>query len=62
MDFIEAERFDWQTAIESMDDRTDYSEERWIALGNIDNRLYVMIYALRGNIIRLISLRKANNR
>ena len=62
VDFFDAERFDWSSAIETNDDRADYNEERWIALGFIDNRLHVLIYALRGNNIRLISLRKANSR
>ena len=62
MDFLDAERFDWSSAIETIDDRADYNEERWIALGFIDNRLHVLIYALRGDNIRLISLRKANSR
>ena len=62
IDFLEAEHFDWSSAIETIDDRDDYNEERWIALGLIDKRLHVLIYALRGNNIRLISLRKANSR
>ncbi len=60
--FLDAERFQWESAIETIDDRADYREERWIALGNIDNRLHVLIYALRGKNIRLISLRRANSR
>jgi len=61
-DFREAEDFDWSTAYEALDDRKKYSEERWIALGYICNRLHVMIYTTRGRIIRIISLRKANKR
>lgn len=44
------------------DDRFNYSEERWVALGLIDNRLHVLTYTIRGENIRLISLRKANKR
>ncbi len=62
VDFLDAERFEWASAIETIDDRADYKEERWIALGFIDNRLHVLIYALRGDNIRLISLRKTNSR
>ena len=62
VDFLDAERFDWSSAIETIDDRTDYSEERWIALGLIDNRLHVLIYSLREDNLRLISLRRANSR
>lgn len=62
MDFIDAERFEWATAIEAMDNRFDYGEERWVALGLIGNRLHVLIYTRRKKSIRLISLRRANSR
>jgi uncharacterized DUF497 family protein len=62
VDFLDAERFEWASAIETIDDRADYNEKRWIALGFIDNRLHVLIYAMREDNIRLISLRKANSR
>jgi len=62
VDFTEAEEFCWDTALEAVDDRQNYGEERWVALGKIADRLYVMIYTLRGETIRIISLRKANKR
>ena len=46
----------------SQDDRADYGEERLIAVGPLDNRLYVMIFTLRDGTIRVISLCKANRR
>jgi uncharacterized DUF497 family protein len=60
VDFLSAEEFDWSTAVEVIDDRSDYDEERWIASGFIGNRLHVMIYTDRIDTIRIISLRKAN--
>ena len=62
VDFIAAEDFDWTSAVEVIDDRFHYSEERWVAIGFIGNRLYVLAYTMRGENIRLISLRKANKR
>ena len=62
IDFNLAEKFDWLSAIEIQDNRKDYGEERWIALGLIENRLYVLIYVHRQSCIRIISLRKANKR
>ena len=62
VDFIDAENFDWSSATETIDDRFNYSEVRWTALGFIGIRLYVLTYAVRGENIRLISLRKANKR
>lgn len=62
IDFSEVIDFDWETAIETYDDRADYGEERWIALGLIGDKLCVLIYTLRSDKIRVISLRKANKR
>ncbi len=62
VDFITAEEFDWSTAIEVYDNRMDYGEERWIALGFIGSRLHILVYTTRIDAIRIISLRKANKR
>lgn len=62
VDFISAEEFDWSTAIEVLDDRIEYDEDRWIAIGLIGNRLHILIYTMRVDTIRIISLRKANKR
>lgn len=62
VDFVDAERFEWDKAIEAVDHRFNYNEERWVALGCIDRRLHVLTYLRRGGNIRLISLRKANKR
>jgi uncharacterized DUF497 family protein len=62
VDFADAERFDWQTAVEARDDRSQYGEERFVTLGFIDKRLHVLIYTSRRQKIRLISLRRANKR
>ena len=43
-----------------LDDREEYGEERWIAIGLLDACVVVMIYTERGqDSIRIISLRKA---
>lgn len=62
VDFIAAEDFEWDTAVETLDDRFDYGEERWVALGMIRKRLHVLVYTYRVEMIRIISLRKANRR
>ena len=49
--------FEWDTALESFDDR--HQEPRWTAIGFIDLRLYVVSYTVRTDTIRIISLRKA---
>ncbi len=62
VDFNEALNFDWTSAIEVLDTRHNYGEERWIALGYIRKRLFVLVYVYRKDSIRIISLRKANKR
>jgi len=62
VNFSDAIDFEWDTALETIDDRHDYGEERWVTIGLIGNKLHVMIYTIRGKNIRIISLRKANKR
>jgi uncharacterized DUF497 family protein len=38
------------------------SEERWLTLGKIEGRLFAVAFTPRGEVIRLISARKANER
>ena len=54
--------FDWDKAFQRIDDRFDYGEERRVALGTVGQRPHVVVYVLRGDTIRLISMRKANPR
>jgi len=60
--FSDASRFDWQSAQIFLDDRQDYAEERFIARGHLDGRLHILVYVLRNDRLRIISLRKANAR
>ncbi len=47
--------------LERIDDRGDYGEERWIALGRVEMEVYRVVYTWREkNIIRIISAQKAN--
>jgi uncharacterized DUF497 family protein len=45
--------------IQAPDDREDYGEQRFIAIGDVDARVVVVTYAFRGKDVRLISARKA---
>ncbi len=45
--------------IEGIDDRFDYGETRIIAVGMVDGRVLVCVYADHGDERRVISLRKA---
>jgi uncharacterized DUF497 family protein len=42
------------------DERRDYAEERFNAFGLVNRRLFVCTYTMRGQIYRLISVRKAS--
>lgn len=54
--------FEWETALIEPDNRKDYGEKRFKALGNISGRLHSVIFTVRHGRIRLIGLRKANQR
>lgn len=43
-----------------LDDRKDYGEPRWIALGNLERTVVVLVFTKRGETIRAISMRKGN--
>ena len=45
-----------------VDDRRNYGEVRWRAFGPNNDRLHVLGYTIRNSNLRVISLRKANDR
>lgn len=51
--------FDDPFALERLDDRFDYDEERYCLLGMAEGRLLFVAYTWRGEAIRLISARGA---
>jgi uncharacterized protein len=59
-DFADAYRiFDLPMVVE-LDQRNDYTEDRWIGTGMLDGRVVVVIYTELDNVTtRIISLRKA---
>jgi len=57
-----AEQLDWDAALVWADDRFPYGELRMIALAPETNTLYYVAYVDRGDIRRIISLRKAERR
>jgi uncharacterized protein len=46
-------------AIEQVDDRHDYGEDRWTILGMAGDRLLLVAYTMRDDRIRIISARAA---
>ena len=62
LSLTDAEDFEWDTAEVREDVRKQYAEPRFEVTGYIGDRLHVMIFCLRVDVIRVISLRKANPR
>lgn len=53
---------DWDTALVWIDERFDYQETRMIALAPKAEILFFVAFVDRGNVRRIISLRRANRR
>ncbi len=63
LDFADAKKLFEQPLLVRLDTRYAYLEDRYIGLGLINKRLMVVVFTKRPpNIIRIISLRKANQR
>ena len=60
--FEDTSEFEWEVSVDKPDLRKDYGETRVIAMSTIRGRLHVLVYAIRTDGDRLISLRKANKR
>jgi len=49
-------------AVDRLDDRADYGEQRFVIIGMVDGRLLFVSYTMRGDNIRIISARGAEPR
>ncbi|MGO9172279.1 MAG: BrnT family toxin [Rhodomicrobium sp.] len=54
--------FDWVSAVEVEDDRFNYGEQRLVAIGWLRGALHTVTFTWRGDMMRIISLRKADKR
>ncbi len=54
--------FEIDSAVIEPDNRFDYDEQRFNAIGYIGNIMYNMTYTMRFDIVRVISLRKADKK
>lgn len=54
--------FDFSGARIAPDARRGYGETRFIAVDYLGSRLHVVAFTLRGEVLRVISLRRANAR
>jgi uncharacterized DUF497 family protein len=63
LDFADAQQMFRGSVIAEPDTRDDYGEKRWVGLGLIHGRVTHIVFTEReGDVIRIISLRKATRR
>lgn len=62
LSFERVSEFNFETAMIAADNRKDYGEVRYIALGYLGERLHVLCFTMAHPGIRVISFRKANKR
>ena len=60
--FEDTSEFEWEVSVDKLDLRKDYGETRVISTSTIRGRPHVLVYPLRSDSVRVISLRKANKR
>lgn len=48
--------------LDILDLRADYGEDRFVAYGKVAGRVWVCVFTRRGEVCRVISVRKANDR
>ena len=62
LDFARADEIFAGIHFTGEDARVDHQEKRLISIGWLDKRLVVLVWTPRGDIRRVISMRKANER
>jgi uncharacterized DUF497 family protein len=62
LDFRDAEKVFQEVTITAEDKRQDYGEKRFISLGRLEDIVVVVVYTERSEKIRLISMRRANQK
>lgn len=60
LDFEDVVEFDWANAIIQTDGRKDYGEIRFRGWGMFRGRMHSVAFIRKGQVIRIISFRKAN--
>jgi uncharacterized DUF497 family protein len=58
----DAAALEWDSALITSDARNNYGEGRYQALGLLGDRVCMVVFTMRGEALRVISMRKANAR
>jgi len=59
IDFVRAAKIFANPILERLDDRDDYGEKRWIAIGHWEQNYLIVVYTWRNENRRIISAWKA---
>jgi uncharacterized DUF497 family protein len=62
IDFSDAQIIFSHPMLVKRDTRRNYQEERWAALGQLRGMVVFLAYTLRGEDVRIISVRRANKK
>ena len=62
VDFVTTSQIWDRLVFERVDDRRDYGEVRFLAFGEIEDRVLAVVFTQRGMARRIISARKTNPR
>jgi uncharacterized protein len=62
LDMADAAKVFYGPNVTFQDDRVDYGETRHITFGYLGGRIVFLAWTLRGDVYRIISMRKANER
>ncbi|NJL50999.1 MAG: BrnT family toxin [Hydrococcus sp. SU_1_0] len=62
IDFVRAANIFSSPILEREDNRYDYDESRFIALGETNGIVLFVVYTMRGSVYRIISARRATKR
>lgn len=62
VDFLYAAQIFEGETVRIVDDRQDYGETSYLAVGTVADELFAVVYTLRDDVIRLISARRARKK
>ena len=62
LDFAHADEVFGGVNVTAEDARFEYGELRFTTVGVLDSRMVILVWTLRGEVRRIISMRKANER
>jgi uncharacterized protein len=60
IDFADAHSIFANPIVVRPDERHEYGEQRWIAIGKLGSIIVVLVFTRRGKTTRIISIRKGN--